>query len=78
MGQPQFFQTNLGRKFFEADVPKLVKGIDELAKHQGEANRLKQRELEMKEAELEMKQRELSLKERELNLLEEKLRRQIG
>lgn len=28
---PEFFQTGMGRKFYEADVPELIKAINRLA-----------------------------------------------
>ncbi len=28
---PEFFQTQMGRKFYEADVPALIKAINRLA-----------------------------------------------
>ena len=28
---PQFYQTGYGRKFFEADLPRIAKGIERLA-----------------------------------------------
>lgn len=28
---PDFFQTGMGRKFYEADVPELIKAINRLA-----------------------------------------------
>lgn len=28
---PEFFQTGMGRKFYEADVPKLIEAINRLA-----------------------------------------------
>lgn len=31
MGEPQFFETRMGRKFYEADVPKLIKVLERIA-----------------------------------------------
>ena len=28
---PEFFQTNMGRKFFEADVPRAIKALENIA-----------------------------------------------
>lgn len=37
-----FFQTRMGRKFFEGDIPKLIRAVDRLAQAVEESNRLKQ------------------------------------
>ena len=31
MGEPQFFQTGMGRKFFEAQLPDLIRVVGRLA-----------------------------------------------
>lgn len=66
----QFYQTTMGKRFYEGMVPKIANGIGELNQHLEEANHLKRKELELKESELALKERELALKERDLTLLE--------
>lgn len=53
---PQFFQTIMGRKFFERDFPKLVSSLDTLAEETMRANDLKERELDLMEKSIELKQ----------------------
>lgn len=31
MGDPRFFETRMGRKFYEADVPRLIKVLERIA-----------------------------------------------
>ena len=42
---PQFFETPAGHKFFGADLPKLIKAIEENTAELKRANDLKEREL---------------------------------
>lgn len=42
---PEFFQTPVGRKFFGADLPKLIKAIEANTEELKRANDLKEREL---------------------------------
>lgn len=58
----QFFDTVMGRRFFEGTIPKMVSIFEE-------KNNLKKRELILKEKELELKGKELKLKEKELELM---------
>ena len=62
---PEFFQTIMGRKFYERDVVECVQSIKKIAQ---ELERLN----ELKEQELQMKIRELSIKEQELCILSAK------
>lgn len=38
---PQFFETNMGRTFYDGTLPRLVKAIDRLAKAIEDSNALK-------------------------------------
>lgn len=49
-----FFQTVMGQKFYEHDVPMLVTKLSEIASELKHANNLKERELKIKERELEL------------------------
>lgn len=31
MDMPEFFQTMMGKKFYESDMPKLIKSLDKIA-----------------------------------------------
>jgi hypothetical protein len=42
MPGPEFFQTGMGRKFYEADVPRIAKGIERLAAALEKANELEE------------------------------------
>jgi len=37
---PEFFQTMMGRKFYEADVPRVASALERIAAAMEEANRL--------------------------------------
>jgi hypothetical protein len=41
----EFFQTPMGRKFYERDVPKIANTLEDIAKELKRANDLKEREL---------------------------------
>ena len=60
-----FYQTIMGRKFYERDVVDFVQHIKIIAQELEHSN-------ELKEQELQMKMRELSLKEQELFILSSK------
>ena len=45
---PDFFQTIMGRKFYEGDVPRIAKSLDDIAKELKRANDLKEKELKRK------------------------------
>lgn len=59
----EFFQTGMGRKFFEHDVPELIRAIQE-------NNKLKKAELSLKEKELALKEKEIELRMRDINIKE--------
>lgn len=42
---PEFYQTGLGRKFYEVDVPELVKQMARIAAALEEQNRLQKEQL---------------------------------
>ena len=42
---PRFDETNRGRKFYESDLPRLIKAIEENTKELKRANDLKEQEL---------------------------------
>jgi len=44
---PEFFQTGMGRKFYEADVPRIAKGIERLAAAVEKQNELMERCLQL-------------------------------
>lgn len=62
---PEFYQTIMGRKFYERDVVECVQSIKRIAQELERSN-------ELKEQELQMKLRELSIKEQELFILSAK------
>jgi hypothetical protein len=41
-----FFQTIMGKKFYEGDVPKIVRALEKIGKELERANDLKEEELE--------------------------------
>ena len=43
---PRFDETPRGRRFFEADLPKLIKAIQELTEEMKRTNDLKEKELD--------------------------------
>lgn len=47
----EFFQTILGRRFYEGDVPRITKSLEKIATELKRQNDLKERELELKEKE---------------------------
>lgn len=53
-----FHQTKMGRSFFEAHVPQIVRSLNEVAEEMKTSNKLKEKELELKERELELKHKE--------------------
>jgi len=61
----QFYQTIMGRKFYDRDVVDCVQHIKKIAYQLERSN-------ELKEQELQMKMRELSIKEQELFILSSK------
>ena len=44
-----FFQTMMGRKFYEADVPRVARALEDIAKELRRANDLKEQELGLTE-----------------------------
>lgn len=52
---PQFFQTGLGRTFYEYHVPETMKAMKDIAKELKRSNDLKERELRLKEQMLDAK-----------------------
>ncbi|WP_078598509.1 hypothetical protein [Evansella clarkii] len=62
----EFFQTMMGKKFFERDVPDLAQKLNEVRIELRNANHLKADELKLKEKELRLKERELELMEQML------------
>lgn len=65
---PEFFQTIMGRKFFDHDVPELSQKLHEVRIEMHRSNSLKAEELNLRE-------RELKLKERELDLMQQMLKK---
>ncbi|PID03712.1 hypothetical protein CSV67_03450 [Sporosarcina sp. P2] len=61
----EFYQTVMGRKFYERDVVDYVHHVKKIAQELERSN-------ELKEQELQMKMRELSIKEQELFILSAK------
>ena len=49
---PEFFQTMMGRKFYEKDVTDIVEHLKKISIELERANELKDRELRLKEQEL--------------------------
>lgn len=70
---PQFYQTGMGRSFYENTVPQIARQLKVIGDEMREQSELKHKELQLKERELELKERELNLKERELQLLKMKI-----
>lgn len=62
----EFFQTVMGRTFFEGTFPALIKAIN---RH----NDLKEKELELKAKELALKEKEIHLKEQEIELIKKNI-----
>ena len=52
---PEFFQTRMGRKYYESDLPRQIKAMEELTKAIEESNRLKREEIETKQENKEEK-----------------------
>lgn len=46
MSGPEFFQTRMGQKFYEADVPRIVEALQSIAKEMKRSNDLKDKERE--------------------------------
>ncbi|MBO0587738.1 hypothetical protein [Sporosarcina sp. E16_8] len=63
---PEFYQTIMGRKFYERDIVDCVQSIKKIAQELERSN-------ELKEQELQMKMRELSIREQELFVLSAKI-----
>jgi len=61
----EFYQTIMGRKFYERDVVDCVQSIKKIAKELERSN-------ELKEQELQLKMRVLSIKEQELFIISAK------
>ncbi|EGQ20099.1 hypothetical protein HMPREF9372_3642 [Sporosarcina newyorkensis 2681] len=61
----EFYQTIMGRKFYERDVVDCVQYVKKIAQELERSN-------ELKEQELQLKMRELSIKEQELFILSAK------
>ena len=53
---PEFFQTMMGRKFYERDVTDIVAHLKKISNELERANELKERELRLKEQELLVEQ----------------------
>lgn len=49
---PEFFQTMMGRKFYERDIVDIVEHLKKISIEMERANELKERELRLKEQEL--------------------------
>jgi len=64
---PEFFQTPMGRKFFDRDLPELTQNLSDIRFEMNKANHLKAEELNLKERELRLKEKELELMERMLD-----------
>lgn len=47
---PEFFQTRMGQKFYEHDVPKITKTLESIAAELKRANDLKEQELNVKQS----------------------------
>jgi len=46
MPGPEFFQTRMGQKYYEADVPRIAEALEHIGKQLMIANELKKKELE--------------------------------
>jgi len=55
-----FHQTRMGKSFYEAHVPQIVRSLNEIAEEMKISNKLKEKELELKERELELKHKKLN------------------
>ena len=53
MAGPEFFQTRMGQKFFEATAPRIAVALEDIAKEMKRANDLKEKERQEKEAAVE-------------------------
>ena len=53
-----FFRTVMGRKFYEADVPKLTNALERIANQMDKANKLEEKKMLLNEklAKLQMKE----------------------
>ncbi|MCM3711097.1 hypothetical protein [Sporosarcina luteola] len=51
---PEFYQTMMGRKFYERDVVDIIKQLKKIANEMERANELKERELRIREQELQV------------------------
>ena len=47
MNGKEFFETGMGRKFHDSDVPRLVEALERIAEAMEKANVLKERELKV-------------------------------
>lgn len=50
----EFFYTIAGRKLLEGDIPRLIKGMDELTAAMNKNNELREKELALREKEIEL------------------------
>lgn len=63
----QFFQTRMGEKFYQGDVPEILRQLHKISNELSRANDLKEKELKMKEYELELYERQIR-KENKINV----------
>jgi hypothetical protein len=49
---PEFFQTLLGRKFYESDVPRIARALEDIASQLEIQNKLKEEELKIEREKL--------------------------
>lgn len=47
----EFFETILGKRFYEGQVPKMIKALEDIATELKRANDLKEKELKFQESE---------------------------
>ncbi|MCM3638184.1 hypothetical protein M3152_10645 [Sporosarcina luteola] len=50
---PEFFQTMMGRKFYERDVVDIIEQLKKIVNEMERANELKERDLRIREQELQ-------------------------
>ncbi|NRG44248.1 hypothetical protein HRF87_05660 [Bacillus sp. CRN 9] len=62
----QFHESGYERRFFEGQLPNLIKNLDNLHHDNLRMMEIKEAELELKHKELALKEKELLIKEREL------------
>lgn len=44
-----FYRTPMGRKFYDADLPKLIDVLEKLGKHMEESNQLQEKKFKLEE-----------------------------